>query len=549
MKKCKQILLSASIAFMVSALTGCGGGSAANSPQSNATSNASSTSTTSVTDTPIIPTPTAPLVNQADLTAVVAPNIIYAGQSATLSSIGGSGTGAVAFSVTDGSCIISGATLVASSSAGTCVVSATKAADNQYLEVTAAPVTVTVNSVDNTITFSAPSAPTVGGDSVSLTATASSNLPITYTSTTPSICTVSGSTLTPVNDGVCWVTASQAGDSVFPAANSVSISFVVNGALQAISFPAPTALAIGATQTLTATASSGLPITYVASPASVCTVSGSTLTGVGTGSCTVTASQVGDNVYAAAGSQTQTVAVSVGQLIFSAGYNWTTQAMPSITQSGGAYGPYGSVDSNTTAYLGSGNAGTDAASASTYVYLQVHTPNPATIFETVGMYVQAPGLTTGISTTGNTPGLTINGQTTMTASFGPNPEWANQTDANGGHNALVQLTLGNHYVVNGVSCNVTLQKIFTPVLNNSTPFTFNLADFTIGQNCGLTSLVTAFDALAPTAGGPISQIDFMAAFGTKAVTIGGLTTSANTSIILAGNYPTAFGLSGPITFQ
>ena len=49
-----------------------------------------------------------------------------------------------------------------------------------------------------------------------------------------------------------------------------------------------------------ATASSGLAVTYTASPATVCTVSGSSVTLVSLGTCTVTASQAGNGTYAVA---------------------------------------------------------------------------------------------------------------------------------------------------------------------------------------------------------------------------------------------------------
>jgi hypothetical protein len=63
-------------------------------------------------------------------------------------------------------------------------------------------------------------------------------------------------------------------------------------------------LAHGGTYQLTATASSGLPVTYtVSGPASV---SGSTLNVTGTGPVTVTAAQAGNVSYAAAANVAQT---------------------------------------------------------------------------------------------------------------------------------------------------------------------------------------------------------------------------------------------------
>jgi hypothetical protein len=48
---------------------------------------------------------------------------------------------------------------------------------------------------------------------------------------------------------------------------------------------------------LTATASSGLPVSYVSGSTSVATISGSTVTVVGAGTSVITASQAGDGNY------------------------------------------------------------------------------------------------------------------------------------------------------------------------------------------------------------------------------------------------------------
>ncbi|WP_193747550.1 Ig-like domain-containing protein [Cellvibrio sp. OA-2007] len=81
-----------------------------------------------------------------------------------------------------------------------------------------------------TITFTSPGAQTVG-NSLTVTATASSGLTPAFTSTTPSVCTVtSGGAVTLVAAGTCSLTASQAGNAAFTAAAPVSQSFLVNPA-------------------------------------------------------------------------------------------------------------------------------------------------------------------------------------------------------------------------------------------------------------------------------------------------------------------------------
>ncbi len=65
----------------------------------------------------------------------------------------------------------------------------------------------------------------------------------------------------------------------------------------------------GAPFTLSATASSGLSVTFASNTTSVCTISGAAVTLVAVGTCSITASQAGDANYAAAPSITQTFAV------------------------------------------------------------------------------------------------------------------------------------------------------------------------------------------------------------------------------------------------
>ncbi len=70
---------------------------------------------------------------------------------------------------------------------------------------------------------------------------------------------------------------------------------------------------------LTATASSGLPVTYTSSNTAVATISGSTITIVGAGTTTITASQTGNSNYNAATSITQSLTVAALPSVLAAG--------------------------------------------------------------------------------------------------------------------------------------------------------------------------------------------------------------------------------------
>lgn len=83
--------------------------------------------------------------SQGALQVSATPGSLQINQTATLSTTGGSGAGAVTYAVTSGSCTVSGSTLTAPSSAATCQVTATKAADASYALATAT-VSVTVTA-------------------------------------------------------------------------------------------------------------------------------------------------------------------------------------------------------------------------------------------------------------------------------------------------------------------------------------------------------------------------------------------------------------------
>ncbi|HME09854.1 MAG TPA: PASTA domain-containing protein, partial [Bryobacteraceae bacterium] len=95
-----------------------------------------------------------------------------------------------------------------------------------------------------TITFKAiPSQ--VQGNPLTLSASASSGLTVSFTSATPTICTVSGSTATLVSAGTCTIVASQPGNAVYAAAMPVSQSFTVQAAYAIIPIPGAETVVLG----------------------------------------------------------------------------------------------------------------------------------------------------------------------------------------------------------------------------------------------------------------------------------------------------------------
>jgi hypothetical protein len=83
---------------------------------------------------------------------------------------------------------------------------------------------------NQTITFGVIAPKVLGSAPFDLTATASSNLPVTYTTTTPAKVTIAANKVTLTGAGRATITASQDGDVNFSAATPVSQTFCVNPA-------------------------------------------------------------------------------------------------------------------------------------------------------------------------------------------------------------------------------------------------------------------------------------------------------------------------------
>lgn len=112
--------------------------------------------------------------------------------------------------------------------AGTCNLTATQSGDATYLP--AEPVTreLIVAQAAQTITFDALSAKTEGDPPFDLVASASSGLPVSFSSGNLAVATVSGSTVTAVAAGTTVITASQSGDANHLAAPDIQRTLRVN---------------------------------------------------------------------------------------------------------------------------------------------------------------------------------------------------------------------------------------------------------------------------------------------------------------------------------
>lgn len=163
-----------------------------------------------------------------------------------------------------------------------------------------------VNKADQTITFAALDSKTFGDTAFDLTGSSNSGLAVTYVSSDVKVATISGNTVTIVGAGSSTITAEQTGNATYNPATSVAQTLTVVKADQTITFINLANVSVGGSAfSLSATSTSGLPVTFSSSDTSVITVSGSTATIVGVGTTTITASQVGNSNYSAATAVTQ----------------------------------------------------------------------------------------------------------------------------------------------------------------------------------------------------------------------------------------------------
>jgi hypothetical protein len=311
----------------------------------------------------------------------------------------------------------------------------------------------------------------VGGtDTVSATGGASGNA-VTFTSKTPTICNIVGSTITALATGNCIVAANQTGNASYDAASQVTQTISVIAAAQSVSFGLAPTLSVGGKSTVTAVGGgSGLAVTFSSTTPTICTVVGSSVTALATGSCIVVANQAGNANYTSAVQATQTIDVSAGSQTISFGSAplLSVGATGLVTATGGASDnavTFGTttpnvctLNGNTVSGLIAGNCIVTANQSGNTNY---NSSTEATQTIVVGTGVQnisygpAPSLVIGgigtVSATGGASGnavtftsttsmiCTVTGSTVTVSTAGDCVIAANQT-GNANYNAAAQAT-------------------------------------------------------------------------------------------------------------
>ncbi|MFV8325301.1 LamG-like jellyroll fold domain-containing protein [Flavobacterium sp. ZS1P14] len=195
---------------------------------------------------------------------------------------------------------------------GTSTITATQDGNEIYWPAPSQTQVLTVVKRDQTISFAAIGTKIIGDADFDPSATASSGLAVTYTSSDESVASIVNGKIHILAAGTSTITASQTGNDVYtPAPAQTQVLTVVKQA-QTINFAAIGTKLLGdADFDPLATASSGLAATYTSSNGSVASIVNGKVHILGTGTTTITASQAGNNVYAAAQSQTQVLTVVI----------------------------------------------------------------------------------------------------------------------------------------------------------------------------------------------------------------------------------------------
>jgi hypothetical protein len=214
-------------------------------------------------------------------------------------------------------CTVTPAGLVTPVGVGDCVITADRAGDSTWADAPQAQWTVAIGKTAQTITFNAPPTPWTVGVPITLSATASSGLTVAFTvdPSSATVCVVTGTQLTLNTTGACTVNANQAGNATYAGAPQVQQLIKADLLAQTITFGAQPGQTYAPAPNNTfalnpaASATSGLSVTYTSLTTAVCSISGTTVTMLTAGTCTIAADQSGDGTYAAAARVPQDIAI------------------------------------------------------------------------------------------------------------------------------------------------------------------------------------------------------------------------------------------------
>ena len=195
---------------------------------------------------------------------------------------------------------------------GTCTLALDQAGDARWAPAPQLRLNLAISGRAQSLQFAAAPQLRIGGTATVL-ATASSGLPVSYSSLSPAACTVQAASglVQSLAAASCVIGAEQAGDARWAPAPQQRLTLTPGAATQSISFGAAPALSVGGSATVRAVASSGLAISYSSLSPAICAVdAGGRLSGLAVGSCRIAADQAGSAVWQPATQQVQLIAVA-----------------------------------------------------------------------------------------------------------------------------------------------------------------------------------------------------------------------------------------------
>ncbi|PYO48471.1 MAG: hypothetical protein DMD72_07210 [Gemmatimonadetes bacterium] len=240
------------------------------------------------------------------------PDPAIVGNRYAITASGGASGSAVTFtSLSTSTCTVNNA-IATFTGPGTCTIAADQAAGNDYLAAPRQTQRFAVLAAQIiSFTSTAPNPGVVGGVYSVTARGGESGNSVLFGSLTPSVCFVTGSTVNLIARGTCRVAADQAGNTQYVVADQQVQIFDIYD-VQAIAFIStpPNPAVVGETYAVAASGGlSGNSVTFSSLSATVCSVSGNTVTLSGAGTCVVAADQAQGNGYLAAPRQTQNFAV------------------------------------------------------------------------------------------------------------------------------------------------------------------------------------------------------------------------------------------------
>jgi hypothetical protein len=221
-------------------------------------------------------------------------------------------TGCATQTVTGGqaTCTVAGGY---NASGGNRTISAVYSGDTNFNGSTSANFTQTVNKGNQTITFPALSDVRLDQAAPTPNATATSGLAVAYSTSSTACSVTSAGVITLLHAGTCTINADQAGNTDWNAATQVQQSFTINKGNQTITFGALANRRLDQSPfTVSATASSGLTVTFSSATTANCTVSSTSVTLLHAGTCTINADQAGNTDWNAATQVQQSFTINKG---------------------------------------------------------------------------------------------------------------------------------------------------------------------------------------------------------------------------------------------